>query len=132
MLEFRGYFVCVIETRFSDSRYTLNLSNKQREKHDIAISWDFTNIEQVLNDIEKTRLFRVVRVYKRGINFIDESDDDIYKGYITLSPSMNYTIMNFPTSLVDKFEHVYGIDLLQWDQACDKKLIVLQKIYPNQ
>jgi hypothetical protein len=104
----------------------LKLTQKQREKYDVPVSYDFTDISKIISSPQITRHFNVVYVCQHSLN---SKTHDMYDGYIYTSPENKtaYANMKIPKCLINVCD-VLGVDIVKWIKHNRMGLVVMQKI----
>lgn len=113
MTKFGGINVPVIE-----------LSEKQREKYDVPISYDFIDMSKIIPKLSK--YFKVVYMCQHSLN---SKIHNVFDGYI-YTDNNNKTIyanMKVPKCLINTCD-VLGVDIVKWIKYNNNELVVMQKI----
>jgi hypothetical protein len=101
----------------------IKLSDSQKEKYDIPISYNHIDISKIIKSPHITKYFKVVYLCQQKLSSIGQ------EGYIytTKSNKSEYADMSMPQCLI-KTCSVFGIDIEKWINFNRMELVVLQKI----
>ena len=104
----------------------LELTEKQREKYDVPISYDLIDISKIITSPKITRYFKVVYLCQHSLN---SKKHDVFDGYLYTSPENKtaYANMKIPKCLINVCD-VLGVDIVKWIKYNRMGLVVMQKI----